>query len=74
MLHTAKLGDLCHPGNDEVEKIYATLYTQALEMLGKETGPEDFYICPFCGYTHEGKFEGKCPVCGAPFEKFACIG
>jgi rubrerythrin len=58
----------------EVEKTHAALYTKALEMLGQETGHEDFYVCPFCGHTHEGPFEGKCPVCGAPFEKFERIG
>ena len=30
----------------------------------------DYYVCPFCGYTHEGPLEGKCPVCGTPGEKF----
>jgi rubrerythrin len=29
----------------------------------------EYYVCPICGYTHEGKFEGKCPVCGTPAEK-----
>src|SRR5512145_1306221 len=32
----------------EVEKVHASLYTKALEMLGKETNHEDFYVCPFC--------------------------
>ncbi len=57
----------------EVEKIHEGLYRKALESLGKETSTEDYYVCPFCGYTHEGPLDGKCPVCGAPFEKFERI-
>jgi rubrerythrin len=57
----------------EVEKIHEALYRKALELLGKETATADYYVCPFCGYTHEGPLDGKCPVCGAPFEKFERI-
>ncbi len=57
----------------EVEKIHEGLYRKALETLGKETTGEDYYVCPYCGYTHEGPLDGKCPVCGAPFEKFERI-
>jgi rubrerythrin len=58
----------------DVEKIHEALYRKALENLeaGKE-GSFDYYVCPFCGYTHEGPLEGKCPVCGAPGEKFERI-
>lgn len=58
----------------EVEKIHEGLYRKALENL--EAGKEakfDYYVCPVCGYTHEGPFEGRCPVCGAPGEKFERI-
>jgi len=58
----------------EVEKIHEGLYRKALENL--EEGKEarfDYYVCPFCGYTHEGALEGKCPVCGTPGEKFERI-
>jgi rubrerythrin len=57
----------------EVEKIHEALYRKALELLGKEASTGDYYVCPFCGYTHEGPLDGKCPVCGAPFEKFERI-
>jgi rubrerythrin len=57
----------------EVEKIHEGLYRKALELLGKESASADYYVCPFCGYTHEGPLEGACPVCGAPFEKFERI-
>jgi rubrerythrin len=58
----------------EVEKVHADLYRKALENL--EAGKPatfDYYVCPFCGYTHEGPMEGKCPVCGTPAEKFERI-
>jgi len=54
----------------EVEKVHEALYRYALEHMDPNTPVVDFYVCPICGYTHEGKFEGKCPVCGAPAEKF----
>ena len=57
----------------EVEKIHEALYRKALEMLGKETPSVDYYICPVCGFTHEGPLNGRCPVCNTPGEKFEKI-
>ena len=57
----------------EVEKIHEALYRKAAEMLGKEMAETDYYVCPVCGYTHEGPFEGRCPVCNALGEKFERI-
>jgi rubrerythrin len=57
----------------EVEKVHEALYTKALAMLGQKMADVDYFVCPFCGYTHEGPLDGKCPVCGAPFEKFERI-
>lgn len=54
----------------EVEKVHADLYKQALANIGKGKAALDYYVCPFCGYTHEGPLEGKCPVCNTPGEKF----
>ncbi|MBM3150918.1 MAG: rubrerythrin family protein [Chloroflexi bacterium] len=54
----------------EVEKIHEALYRKAAELLGKPMPETDYYVCPMCGFTHEGPFEDKCPVCGAPGEKF----
>jgi rubrerythrin len=48
----------------EVEKMHAILYHQALENLGKDTTTVDYYICPVCGFTHEGPMTENCPVCG----------
>ncbi|MFC2064566.1 rubrerythrin family protein [Chloroflexota bacterium] len=57
----------------EVEKIHEQLYKKAIDNLGKESMDVDYYVCPVCGYTHEGPFEGRCPVCNAPGERFTKI-
>lgn len=56
----------------EVEKIHEELYRKALTALDAEQPlPEvDYYVCPICGYTHEGPLEGICPVCKTPADKF----
>jgi rubrerythrin len=56
----------------DVEKIHEALYRKAAEVFSKgQDLPEgDYYICPICGYTHEGKVTEKCPICGAMPEKF----
>ena len=54
----------------EVEKTHEALYNKALETLGKSAEAVDYYICPICGFTHEGPLSGRCPVCNAPGEKF----
>lgn len=56
-----------------VEEVHANLYRKALAAKGK-TEDMDYYVCPVCGYTHEGPPTGSCPVCAAPakmFEKMA---
>ncbi len=56
----------------EVEKVHEGLYRKALAALeAHEAQAEtDYYVCPLCGYTHEGPLEGRCPVCNTPGEKF----
>lgn len=54
----------------EVEKVHETLYREALEGLGKEKEPFDYYVCQVCGYTHEETAPDKCPVCNAPSSRF----
>ena len=54
----------------EVEKVHEALYRYALEHMDPNAPVPEYYVCPFCGYTHQGKFEGKCPVCDTPAEKF----
>jgi len=55
-----------------VEKIHEVLYRKAADMLAKgQDAPEtEYYVCPICGFTHEGPLDGKCPVCNFPGEKF----
>lgn len=52
-----------------VEKVHASLFEKALSELGSNEDV-DYYVCPVCGHTHEGKPEDKCPICGAPASKF----
>ncbi|MBN2483495.1 MAG: rubrerythrin family protein [Candidatus Omnitrophica bacterium] len=59
----------------EAEKIHAEMYSQAKKaaLTGKDIQLKEVYICPVCGYTHEGEPEDFCPVCGAKksiFKKF----
>ncbi|MFX1343715.1 MAG: rubrerythrin family protein [Promethearchaeota archaeon] len=60
---------------NEVEKIHHKLYENALEAVenGKDMEKQDIYICPVCGYAHEGKPPEKCPVCGAAKKMFKKI-
>jgi rubrerythrin len=57
---------------NEVEKVHHKLYNVALESIekGKDLKKNDIYICPVCGYTHEGEPPDKCPVCGAAKKVF----
>jgi rubrerythrin len=59
----------------EVEKVHEALYRKALAAVEaqQELPNVDYYVCPVCGFTHEGPLEGKCPVCGSPAEKFEKI-
>ena len=56
---------------NKVEEVHANLYKKAIEGASAFTG--DYYICPVCGYTHEGPFEGACPVCGAKGSTFVKV-
>ena len=60
---------------NEVEKVHHELYKAALEAVesGKDLEKKDIYICPVCGYTHEGDPPDKCPVCGAVKKVFKKI-
>jgi rubrerythrin len=59
----------------EVEKLHEELYQKALNALeGEKPLPEvDYYVCPICGYTHEGPLEGICPICKTPANRFEKI-
>lgn len=56
----------------EAEKIHAQMYRDAKKTV-QEKGDLQIgviQICDVCGYTKEGEAPGKCPVCGAPKNKF----
>jgi rubrerythrin len=54
---------------NEVEKIHANLYQNALNNM--DNIPEqDYYVCSVCGYTCENKPPETCPVCNAKAKVF----
>ena len=57
---------------NQVEQIHANLFTKAIDALRnqKQIDKVDYYICGVCGNTVEGEAPDKCPICGAPKEKF----
>lgn len=54
---------------NQVEKIHAGLYKNALESLGKNK-EADYYVCQICGNTVEKGVPDRCPICNAPKEMF----
>ncbi len=54
---------------NEVEKIHAALYKKALQNLGGN-GSVDYYVCPVCGNTVEGKPGSDCAICGVKAAMF----
>ena len=52
-----------------VEEVHANLYKKALAAKG-EVADVDYYVCSVCGYTHEGPYAGKCPICNAAESAF----
>lgn len=54
---------------NEVEKIHARLYKEALDNLGSNRDV-DYYVCGLCGNTVEGSAPDKCSICGAGKQMF----
>lgn len=54
------------------EKVHTAIYKRAIEALGKggDLEAKPIHVCSVCGFTMEGKAPDKCPICGAPKEKF----
>jgi rubrerythrin len=54
------------------EKVHAGLYQRAKEVVdkGKDLDYFPVHVCSNCGFTMEGEAPDKCPVCGAPKQKF----
>ncbi len=57
------------------ERVHARLFQQALEAMkaGKDLSRMEVYLCPFCGDIEFGEAPDRCPICGAPAEKFQKI-
>ena len=57
---------------NQVEQIHAKLFKKAIDNLKNKKPLEktDYYVCGVCGNTVEGEAPDKCPICGAPKEKF----
>jgi rubrerythrin len=53
----------------DVEERHAKLYEGALQHMVADTIP-DYYICSVCGYVADDVIPDKCPICGAPEDKF----
>jgi rubrerythrin len=60
---------------NQVEKIHHDLYSKKLEDLEAGRTPEskEYYVCQICGNTVENEAPDRCPICGAPKEKFLKI-
>ena len=79
IMYPAMINDAKEEGNksaersftfaNEVEKVHANLYQNALDNLGT-LEEVDYYVCSVCGYTCEGEPPEKCPVCGAKSSAF----
>ncbi len=57
---------------NKVEQVHAKLFQKAFDALKakKEMDKVDYYVCGDCGNTVEGAPPDRCPICGAPKEKF----
>jgi rubrerythrin len=55
-----------------VEEIHHGLYTEALKAVqsGKDMPAAPIFVCGVCGNTVIGEAPERCPVCGAPRQKF----
>jgi len=56
----------------DVEGYHAKLYDRAIYHTIKDK-QTTYHICQVCGYVADGKLPDKCPVCGAPQEKFKAM-
>jgi rubrerythrin len=59
-------------GAYEAEKTHEKMYNDAKESVKekKDIPSAKVYVCPICGDTHIGSAPDKCPVCGAPKDKY----
>lgn len=57
---------------NKVEQIHAGLFQKAIDAMKakNEMAEIDYYVCSVCGNTVEGSAPDRCPICGAPKDKF----
>jgi rubrerythrin len=60
---------------NKVEQIHHKLFQAALRALeaGRTLKEAPYYVCQVCGNTVEGAAPDRCPICGAPRDKFKKI-
>lgn len=56
----------------DAESFHAKLYERAIYHVIKNE-VKAYHICQVCGYVTDQKIPDKCPICGAPKEKFMTI-
>ncbi|MHC4149510.1 MAG: rubrerythrin family protein [Planctomycetota bacterium] len=58
-----------------VEQVHYSLYNEALKAVqaGQDLTPAKVFVCSVCGNTVLNEPPEKCPVCGAPKDKFSEI-
>ncbi len=57
------------------EKMHKQLFERAFESVnaGKDIDLGPVQVCEVCGYTFEGEAPDRCPICGAPINKFTAF-
>lgn len=56
----------------DAEGFHAKLYERAIMNVIKEQ-VKAYHVCQVCGYVTDKRIPKKCPVCGAPPEKFKTV-
>ena len=56
----------------DAESYHAKLYERAIMHVIREE-VKAYHVCQVCGYVTDKKIPKKCPVCGAPPEKFKTV-
>lgn len=57
----------------DAEAYHAKLYERAIYHVIKNV-VKAYYVCQVCGYVTDKRIPKKCPICGAPPEKFKTVG
>ena len=59
----------------EAEKVHSGLYARAKKTVdkGEDIDLKPVQVCSVCGFTIEGDAPDRCPICGAPKDKFVAF-